>query len=1385
MKNLLCLLPLLALNAFAAAPPPANDNFANRIALVSSGSISVTGKNASATTEANEPTVAGDVVSRSVWYSWTAPFSGPVTVSTAGSSFDTLLGVFTGAALGALSSIAENDDAGTGAYTSKVNFNAVSGIPYVILVGGFNGAGGKIALSITVGYGPCTYGVTPTSKSFSNLAGSGTVTVTTQTGCSWSAASNDSFISITSGSTGSGSGTVSYSVAINTALTARAGTITVAGATVTIDQAAAPACTYAFTPTSTNAPADSVTNTVTMTTGATCIWNATPSASWVTIQSGASGTGNGTITYALAANTNSNQRVGTITAAGQTFTITQAGTITCTYSLDPSSGSGSFPSAGGSSNIVISTISGCAWTASSPVTWIAFSSTNGTGNGTVAYTVAANTNTISRSTSLTVAGLPFSLTQSGTACSYALSPSALTVQPTNGITSFAVAAGQGCAWTATKSVSWISIVSGTTGVGSGSVVFTYGANPNTFSRSGTITVDGKTFTLFQLAAACAYSITPTATHYLAAGGPGTIAVTAGTGCAWTAVSNDAFVTVDSGSPGTGSGTVGYTVTANATTASRTGTITVAGSTFTITQDGTVACSYSIVPTSASFTSLGGTNSIAVTANTGCTWSVSSAATFITFSPANGSGNGTVSYTVAANTSSLTRQGTLTVAGQTFTVTQTGVACTYAISPTSTTYASAGGNGTVTVTATQGCDWTSASDSNWLVVTSGATGTGNGSVGYSVSVNAGSTNRTGRLTIATKLLIVTQTGTPCTFSINPTSAGISDTGGGGTIALTASDSACTWTATSQASWLGVSPASGTGSRSINYTVAPTGLSATRSGTLTIAGQLFTVTQFGDVTGPTVVLTAPANGSTVSNVITMSATAVDSNVVARVEFYRGVGTLLGTVPTSPYNLPFQTTNLANGSYAFYARGFDTAGNQGSSGTNTVTISNTGLTANTNQWAQRFGGTGADFGNAVSVDAAGNIYMAGAFQGTIVIGGNTLTNAGARDIVLAKFDSAGTLTWVKRFGSTGDELVRSMVVDTSGNIYLGGSFTGTGGFGGTTTASAGGFDAFVAKYSSLGAFVWSRTYGSTANDVVYGVGLNLAQDGVLVTGLFSGTVVFTPVITYSSYLGSEDSVMLRYQASDGTPLWAKTFVNRDADNGVAIFSDAADDIILAGSFGYQINLGLGTLTSAGPNFLNDIYLGKFTATSGTNIPGNATWQMRYGGVTSDNLGAAGVDSAGNIVVTGIFKTTTDMGTGTLTGTGFDNDIFLAKYSGTTGLPVWTKAILCNPSAAPHSISFDATNNVVVGGFLNGTSNFGGQTITSAGSQDIFVAKYAAASPVTAMWARGFGGTGTDDCNGVAVDSNNYPVITGYFMGAATFSGVTLTSAGSVDMFLSRLAP
>jgi hypothetical protein len=134
-------------------------------------------------------------------------------------------------------------------------------------------------------------------------------------------------------------------------------------------------------------------------------------------------------------------------------------------------------------------------------------------------------------------------------------------------------------------------------------------------------------------------------------------------------------------------------------------------------------------------------------------------------------------------------------------------------------------------------------------------------------------------------------------------------------------------------------------------------------------------------------------------------------------------------------------------------------------------------------------------------------------------------------------------------------------------------------------------------------------------------------------------------------------------------------------------------------------------------------------------------------------------------------------------DGDMFLAKYSGANGGHVWSRALLCTQGGSPRSIRFDSAKNPLVCGYFYGTCNFGAQTWISAGSWDAFVAKYS--STGTPIWAERFGGTNGDDSYGIAVDSTNYPVITGSFSGSANFGGTILSSAGLSDMFLLRLDP
>jgi len=168
---------------------------------------------------------------------------------------------------------------------------------------------------------------------------------------------------------------------------------------------------------------------------------------------------------------------------------------------------------------------------------------------------------------------------------------------------------------------------------------------------------------------------------------------------------------------------------------------------------TKCCSPSISPTSRSHE--GGTDTGSISVTSDCNWTAASNASWITISSGeSGSGNGTVTYSVGENTGS-SRTGTITIANKTFTVIQSGL---YSISPLSRSHGPNAETGSVSVTAYQSANWVASSGSAWITITSGSSGTGDGTVNYSVSANPDTSNRTGTITIAGLTFTVTQAGT---------------------------------------------------------------------------------------------------------------------------------------------------------------------------------------------------------------------------------------------------------------------------------------------------------------------------------------------------------------------------------------------------------------------------------------------------------------------------------------------------------------------------------------------------------------------------------------------------------------------------------------------------
>lgn len=166
------------------------------------------------------------------------------------------------------------------------------------------------------------------------------------------------------------------------------------------------------------------------------------------------------------------------------------------------------------------------------------------------------------------------------------------------------------------------------------------------------------------------------------------------------------------------------------------------------------CNYVISPTSLSLQANGASGSILVTTANGCNWTAVSDSSFITItSGSSGFGAGIVNYSVAQN-GITPRTGKISVGGKEFIINQAGCAT---INPTSSTFLGGGGSGTVTVSAINGCNWTAVSNSSFIIITSGASGSGNGTVRYSVATNSATSSRTGTITIAGKTFIVNQAG----------------------------------------------------------------------------------------------------------------------------------------------------------------------------------------------------------------------------------------------------------------------------------------------------------------------------------------------------------------------------------------------------------------------------------------------------------------------------------------------------------------------------------------------------------------------------------------------------------------------------------------------------
>ncbi len=437
----------------------------------------------------------------------------------------------------------------------------------------------------------------------------------------------------------------------------------------------------------------------------------------------------------------------------------------------------------------------------------------------------------------------------------------------------------------------------------------------------------------------------------------------------------------------------------------------------------------------------------------------------------------------------------------------------------------------------------------------------------------------------------------------------------------------------------------------------------------------------------------------------------------------------------------------------------------------------------WAAGVGDNQRAWG--VAVDSADNVILTGYFEADLNLGCSTLQSTGAADIFVAKFSSAGTCLWSKRFGEPAmfddEQRAYRVAVDSSNNIIITGFFEGDVDFGAASISSAGYYDVFVAKFDSSGTNLWAKSFAGGYSDYAHSVAVD-PQDNILVAGYFRSTTLSIDgaVLSNEGFIGETDVFLVKLDSA-GAHVWSSRFgdAGDQCEPGylcAAVTADTTGDYYLAGGFDGAMDFGNGVLPEGGAA---DIYLVKFDTT------GTLEWEKTFGGAEDQVAYGATTDGANNVIITGGIEGDVDFGGGTLSaGGGSVWDVYVASFSA-AGTHDWSERFGANDADNQYgmAVTVDGSNNIVLAGNFRGSMVMGGTTHTSVDEYDFFVAKFA--TDKTLLWSQSLGGTDRQVATDTIVDSTGRSIVSGYFAHQFDFAGSPLTNAGDDDLFLLTFYP
>jgi hypothetical protein len=348
----------------------------------------------------------------------------------------------------------------------------------------------------------------------------------------------------------------------------------------------------------------------------------------------------------------------------------------------------------------------------------------------------------------------------------------------------------------------------------------------------------------------------------------------------------------------------------------------------------------------------------------------------------------------------------------------------------------------------------------------------------------------------------------------------------------------------------------------------------------------------------------------------------------------------------------------------------------------------------WHTFLGSSDGDFGRGIILDSSGNVYVVGDSDASW--GSPVSDYAGSRDIFVACLDSSGNLLWNGFYGSASAEWGEAIVLDSSGNIYVAG--LGYGIWGNPINAYSGGGDIIVACLNSSGNRLWNTFLGSSNEDECKGMALD-SSGNVYVAGMSDATWG-SPKNAYS---GDYDGVVACLNSS-GNLLWNTFLGSTDTDYFWDVSLDSSGNVYVTGNsnatWGSPINTHSGG---------DDVVVARLDSS------GNLLWNTFLGSLTYDIGSGIELDNSGNIFVSG--RSGATWGSPINTYSGGSGDALVACLNSSGNL-LWNTFLGSAAGyAESHSITMDSMANIYVTGISN--ASWGSPLNAYNGLWDVFVTK------------------------------------------------------------------